>query len=50
MAWACVKADRMDEAPFAALAWAAKPRLSEFNAQGFANVAWAFAAVHHQDE
>ena len=40
-AWAYAKADQRDEALFAALARAAKPRLGEFNAQALANTAWA---------
>ena len=39
----------LDEALFAALARTAEPRLEEFNAQYFANTAWAFAAVGQLD-
>ena len=35
---------------FPVLARAAERRLSEFNPQGVANTAWAFATVNHRDE
>ena len=35
--------DSFNAGRFAELAWAAKPRLGEFNAQELANTAWAFA-------
>lgn len=35
---------------FAALARAAEPRLLEFKAQSFANMAWVFATVKESDE
>ena len=43
-------ANQSREKPFAALAREAVRRLSEFNAQGLANTAWAFATVSHRDE
>ena len=39
-----------DEKLFAALARAAERRVGEFNANGHANIAWAFATVKHSDE
>ena len=39
-----------DERLFAALAIAAERRLSEFNPQSVANMAWAFATVKRRDE
>ena len=39
-----------DEKLFAALARAAERRLSEFNPQDVANIAWAFATVNYRDE
>ncbi len=45
MAWAFVTLGRLDDLPFAALARAVDWRLGEFNAQGLANMVWAFATV-----
>ena len=39
-----------DEKLFAALARASERRLSDFNARGVANTAWAFATVNYRDE
>ena len=39
-----------DKKLFAALARAVERRLSEFNAQDIANLAWAFCTVNRQEE
>ena len=39
-----------DAALFARLAMAVEPRVGEFNMQGLANMAWAFAATGRSDE
>ena len=43
IAWAFAKTGQLDEAMFAALAKAARPRLGEFISHDLANTAWAFA-------
>ena len=41
---------QQDEQLFKSLAKMAERRLDEFNAQGLANTAWAFATVGQKDE
>ena len=50
MAWAFATVKQSDEKLFAALARAAEWRVSEFNAQNFANTGWAFATLKQADE
>ena len=42
-------ADQSDASMFAALATAAERRMGDFNSQGLANAAWAFAMASHSN-
>jgi len=46
----CCGRGELQSVLFAVLAGAAERRLIEFNAQGLANTAWAFASLTHRNE